>query len=95
MDFDAMIARMDADTCAALRRAIELGKFPGGHRLTEEQRALCMEAVLVWEGRNLPPDQRTGYINRGSKAEGDRCKGDDHDHDDDHGERPLHVRGGR
>lgn len=95
MDFDTIIARMDAATCASLRRAIELGKFPGGHRLTDEQRAICMEAVLVWEAKNLPPEQRTGYIDRGTKINGERCEGEDHrDHHHDGGQ-PLNIRGGR
>lgn len=86
MDFESLIARMDANTCAALRRAVEIGKFPDGRRLTDEQRALCMEAVLAWEIRHLPPEQRTGHIDRGSKQDGESC--DSHDH----GEQPLHIR---
>lgn len=91
MDFQQLIARMDANTCAALKRAVEIGKFPDGRRLTDEQRELCMEAVLAWEVRNLPPEQHTGYIDRGSKAEGEVC--DSHDHAAE--EKPLNIRGGR
>lgn len=92
MDYESLIARMDATTCSALRRAVELGKFPDGRRLTDEQRALCMEAVLVWEMKNLPPEQRTGYIDRGTKEEGESCAKDDHHDHDDHHEQPLHIR---
>ncbi len=91
MDFQALIERMDATTCAALRRAVELGKFPDGRRLTDEQRELCMEAVLTWEMRNLPADQHTGYIDRGSKAEGEVCDSDEHVEED----QPFVLRGGR
>lgn len=87
MDYESLIARLDGTTCEALRRAIELGKFPDGRRLTDEQRALCMEAVLAWEMRNLPPEQHTGYIDRGSKAEGEQCATNDHSH-----EQPLNIR---
>ena len=79
MDYQNLIARMDANTCAALRRAIEIGRFPDGRRLTDEQRALCMEAVLAWELQHLPPEQRTGYIDRGSKQDGETC--DTHVHE--------------
>lgn len=88
MDYETLVARMDANTCEALKRAIETGKFPDGRRLTDEQRALCMEAVLAWEVRHLPPEQRTGYIDRGTKTEGEQCASDDHAHD----EQPLHIR---
>lgn len=87
MDYETLIARMDATTCEALKRAIEIGKFPDGRRLTDEQRELCMEAVLAWEVRNLPPEQRTGYIDRGSKSDGETCDSHDHAH-----EQPLHIR---
>lgn len=87
MDYESLIAGLDATTCDALRRAIELGKFPDGRRLTDEQRELCMEAVLAWEMRNLPPEQHTGYIDRGNKAEGEVC--DSHDHAQ---EQPLTIR---
>lgn len=88
MDYETLIARMDANTCESLKRAIEIGKFPDGRRLTDDQRALCMEAVLTWEIRHLPPEQRTGYIDRGSKSAGETCAGDDHRHD----EQPLNIR---
>lgn len=87
MDYESLIARLDAATCDALRRAIEIGKFPDGRKLTDEQRALCMEAVLAWEMRNLPSEQHTGYIDRGSKVEGEQCATDGHTH-----EQPLRIR---
>lgn len=80
MDYEALIAQMDATTCAALKLAIEIGKFPDGRRLTDAQRELCMEAVLTWELRNLPAEQRTGYIDRGSKSDGEQCDSDSHVH---------------
>lgn len=87
MDFESLITRMDAATCASLRRAVEIGRFPDGRRLSDAQRELCMEAVLAWEIQNLPPEQRTGYIDRGSKQDGDVCA----DHPAD--EKPLNIRG--
>jgi uncharacterized protein YeaC (DUF1315 family) len=87
MDYESLIERLDATTCDALRRAVELGKFPDGRRLTDDQRALCMEAVLAWEMRNLPPEQRTGYIDRGNKADGEQCETHEHSQ-----EQPLNIR---
>ena len=47
---------------------------PGfGTRLEAGQRELCMQAVIAWEARHLPPDERVGHIDRGSKSGGDRC----------------------
>jgi uncharacterized protein YeaC (DUF1315 family) len=38
-----------------------------------EQRELCMQAVIAWEARHLPPEDRVGHIDRGSKAVGEVC----------------------
>lgn len=45
-----------------LRRAIELGKWPNGERLTQEQKETCMQAVIAYEAKHLAPEQRTGYV---------------------------------
>jgi uncharacterized protein YeaC (DUF1315 family) len=76
----AMLAALTPDIVAKLRLAIELGKWPGGERLTREQRETCMQAMLAWELKNLPPHERTGYIDRGTKQDGEIC-GDDNKHE--------------
>lgn len=45
-----------------LKRAVELGKWPDGRVVTPEQRQHCMEAVIAYEHKHLPPEQHTGYI---------------------------------
>ena len=63
---EAVLARMlqvlTPDIVASLRRAVELGKWPDGRRLTREQVETCLQAVIAWELQNLPEDQRTGYM---------------------------------
>lgn len=80
LSFLGMVDSLNAETVAHLQRAIEIGKFPDGRRLTREQVALCMQAVIAWEQKNLPENQRTGYIDKGEK-EGDVCDSHDHSHD--------------
>lgn len=82
MTFDEMIASITPETYEALKRAVELGKWHDGTRLTPEQRAHCLQAVIAYGERNLPEHERVGYIDRGSKQEGEVC-GDDHHHDDE------------
>jgi uncharacterized protein YeaC (DUF1315 family) len=85
MSYEDFIAKLTPDVVANLRRAIELGKWPDGRRITDEQRANCMEAVLGWELTHLPEEQRTGYIDRGEKKAGEVCASDEsHDHHEDH-----------
>lgn len=73
MDFLELIDKMSPEIHRSLKRAIELGKWPDGRLLTEQQKELCMEAVIAYDSQHLNEEQRVGYIDRGSKAEGEQC----------------------
>lgn len=73
MDFQQMIENLTPAMVAQIRRAVELGRWPDGRRLTDEQRGLCLQAVIAWDARHLEADERVGYIDRGSKAAGASC----------------------
>lgn len=77
---EKMLAVMTPELVSAFRLAIEIGKWPDGRRLSPEQRETCMQAVIAWEMKNLPENQRTGYIDKAEK-EGEVC--DSHDHSQD------------
>ena len=62
--FDELVEQIDETTWRNMRRAVETGRWPDGSRLSEDQRALCLRAVLAWEARHLPTEERTGYIER-------------------------------
>ncbi|MFP8965309.1 YeaC family protein [Pokkaliibacter sp. CJK22405] len=64
MDFETLARSLTHETYENLKRAVELGKWPNGERLSDEQRALCLEAIITWSERNLPPEQRIGFIDR-------------------------------
>lgn len=64
-DFATAARGLDRATYENLRRALELGRWPDGRRLDARQREICMDTVLAWEAANLPPEARTGYIERG------------------------------
>lgn len=74
MDYQQIIGAMSREVYDSLRRALELGKWPDGKRLSPEQRAETMQAVIAWGEMHLPPEERVGFIDRGSKA---RDTGDD------------------
>ena len=73
MDFHDILQMITPEVHQSLKRAVEIGKWADGVALTREQRELCMQAVIAWEARNLESVERTGYIDRGSKAEGEVC----------------------
>ncbi len=75
MTFEKMIEAMTPDVYNSLKRAVELGKWPNGERLTQEQRETSLRAVIAYDTRNLPEEQRTGYIGR-KKSDGS-LHGDD------------------
>ena len=60
---------LDPNVYRSLRQSIELGKWPDGRKLTPEQREISLEAVIYYENKhNIPEEERTGYLDRGSKA---------------------------
>ncbi|MEO6698925.1 MAG: DUF1315 family protein [Paraperlucidibaca sp.] len=73
---EAVLARMldvlTPDIVANLRRAVELGKWPDGKRLTPAQLETCLQAVIVWEKQHLPVTEHSGYIHKEHK-EGEVC----------------------
>ena len=73
MNIEQMLAVLDADIVARLRTAVEIGKWPNGVVLTKEQRQTSMQAVIAWEAQNLPENERSGYIDKGHKEEGEEC----------------------
>ncbi|MDX1804036.1 MAG: DUF1315 family protein [Alcanivorax sp.] len=67
--FDELIASMTPEIYHNMRRALELGKWPDGRTLTAEQKELCMQAVIAWENRHLPEQERTGYMEQACKSQ--------------------------
>ena len=61
-EIDPMLNSLTPEIVQNFRRAIEIGKWPNGLPLTAEQKAICMQAVIAYEAKNLPPEQRTGYV---------------------------------
>jgi len=78
MTYEELIAAMTPEMHGALKQAIEIGKWPNGQRLSNEQRDICMRAVITYEHKQQLPDaERTGFIDR-TKKDGSQ-----------HGEDPL------
>ena len=66
--FEDLIASMTPQACDNMRRAVETGKWADGRVLTREQKELCLQAVIAWEQKNLPEEQRTGYMEQACKS---------------------------
>ena len=59
---DDLLKKMTPEVYASVKRAVELGKWPNGEKISPDQRQMCMQAVILWEENNLSPEQRSGYI---------------------------------
>ncbi|WP_155163070.1 YeaC family protein [Sansalvadorimonas verongulae] len=68
MDFQQLLSTLTPDIVTSLKRAVELGKWSDGRSLTQEQKEQSLQAVLAWEARNLPEEQRTGYMPQACKS---------------------------
>ncbi|MEX1031777.1 MAG: DUF1315 family protein [Cellvibrionaceae bacterium] len=64
MSIEKLIENLDADIYRRLKTAVEIGKWPNGEPLNADQRASSMQAVILYENRHLPAEQRTGYVER-------------------------------
>ena len=82
MNIEQMLAVLNPEIVGRLKTAVEIGKWPNGVALTKEQREICMQAVYAWEIQHLPETERSGYIDRGTKEEGEQCDDDHHKNDD-------------
>lgn len=64
MTYEQLIESMTPDMHVSLKRAVEIGKWPDGRRLTPEQREICMRAVIAYDLSCKPEDERVGFIDR-------------------------------
>ncbi|MFC0710341.1 YeaC family protein [Azorhizophilus paspali] len=60
--FKEMIENITPEIYRSLKLAVEIGKWPDGRKLTQEQKELSLQAMIAWEIRNLPEEERTGYM---------------------------------
>ena len=70
--WEALIAGMNEEIVDSLRTAVSLGKWPNGDRLSAEQTGHCLSAIIAWEAKHKPEEERVGYIDR-SKLKKSHC----------------------
>ena len=65
-----LVESLTPDMVDDLKRAIELGKFPDGRVVSDEQKTLMIEATIRYDALNLPETERSGFIHRKKTASG-------------------------
>ena len=54
---------MDDETYQRLKTAVEIGKWPNGTTLKDEQRQISLQAVIAYElKKGFPEEKRTGFV---------------------------------
>lgn len=73
MNFKQLVGEITPEIYRNLKLAVEVGKWPDGRAVSSEQRELSMQAVIAYELQHLEEHERTGFIDRGAKQEGEVC----------------------
>ena len=61
MDFLKLVESLTPEAYEALKRGVELGKWPDGRKLTSDQKKICMQAIMLHEQRK-PSEERSGFM---------------------------------
>ena len=61
MQLEQLLNSITPAMYSQLQKVVETGKWPDGRVLSDEQRSLCMQAIIAYDQRR-PEDQRTGYV---------------------------------
>ncbi|NBM55577.1 DUF1315 family protein [Proteus sp. G2669] len=74
MEVNELISMVTPEIYQRISTAVELGKWPDGVALTDEQKEHCMQIVLLWQAKNNHiPEHMTvgtnGQITMKSKQE--------------------------
>ena len=63
MSFKSVIEKLDSETYQKLKVSVEIGKWPDGKALTDEQKDLTLQAIIAYEiQNNFPEEERIGYL---------------------------------
>lgn len=62
MEYNQLIAQLTPEVYLRLKTAIEIGKWPDGRPLSQDQKASCMEAVLRYQTMKLDAQEHSGYM---------------------------------
>lgn len=67
MTFEELLASMTPEIHATMKTAVEIGKWPDGRKLTQDERETCLQAVIAYDAQHLDEEQRVGFIDTAKK----------------------------
>ncbi|MDP0588984.1 MAG: DUF1315 family protein [Candidatus Endonucleobacter bathymodioli] len=75
MRFEDFLSKITPELYKTLRRSLELGKWPDGSLLKPEQKSATLQALMIYECKEIPEKERIGYMPQHCKSK--RPKRDD------------------
>ena len=76
MNFEELLTAITPEIYDALCRSVELGKWPDGRKLTDEEREISLQAIIAYDAANKPREDRVGYLPPKDKPTPCDSKGD-------------------
>ena len=87
MKFAELVNSLTPEQYESLKRAVELGKWPDGRLLADEQRQTSLQVLIAYDSRHKAAADRIGHVPLEKPTE---CE-HDHDHDHKHGKDDTDV----
>ena len=76
MPLDAFLKKMTPAIHQSLKLALELGKWPDGRVMTQDELNASLRAVIAYEHENLPESERVGHMPAKCKSASKAVGGD-------------------
>ena len=61
-DFQSAAQQLSPDVIERFREALATGRWPDGNQLSQQQREIVMQAVILYENEHCEPGQRTAEM---------------------------------
>ena len=62
-NIEQLIDLISPDIYQKLRTAVEEGNWESGEPLSQDQKEYCLQAIIAYEHRHVPIEERTGFMN--------------------------------
>jgi uncharacterized protein YeaC (DUF1315 family) len=59
---EELLKNITPDIHRQLKIAVELGRWETGDKLSGEQKALCLQAIIAYDEYYLEPESRVGFV---------------------------------
>jgi len=65
MELNNILDKITPEVYQSLKQAVEIGKWPDGRSLTNEQKEYCLQAIIAYDNLNQENEAlRVGYVDK-------------------------------